>query len=317
MFLKTEIEFPEITQDEVANYYLSAVYTQVHKQKFNYLGSIVGRPRTGKSLWGCTSGVLLDPTFWDDFENRIVYDAKSFMRALNRLSKLKILGGVILWDEAGVGLPAREWYDMSNKAINYAVQVAGVYRPIIYFITLDLTYIDTQPRKVLNSLQEMNRTNNKYSISKPYNINVDKKRGKIYFKYPRMIMKETGSYIKCHKLKITRPPKEIENRYEEHSIPFKDKIIQIMQQRAGDFEDGIIPQEEYTAEEIIQKVIDSASVYEGTRSEAGSRNFSRDLIKHDFKIPTTLANVIKARAEQILNEKERDKFKEELGSFEV
>lgn len=304
MLLKTKYEIPEIDPYEVANNYLTSIYNQIMTLKYNHTGMVVGRPQAGKSMDTGTIGCLLDKTFWDDLEKRVVYDARGFMGALTTIIKSKQLGRFIMWDEAGVGMPARQWYDISNRAISFAIQVAGVFRPIIYFVTQDVTYIDSQPRKLINSFWEVTRSTNQYSEMRVYNIQINRKKGTMYFKNPMMISSE-GLHLKiAEPIRIMKPPKEFINKYLEHSKPFKENITQIMEQRTDDFSSGLVAKKEYSVAEIIQTVMDNMETYESTTSEMGKRRFNRDLIAHDFQIPANLGNVIKLRSEQLANRRE-------------
>lgn len=304
MLLKTKYEIPQVDEYEVANNYLTSIYNQVHQLKYNYTGMVVGRPQAGKSMNTGTIGCLLDKTFWDNLENRVVYDARSFMGALTKIIKNKQIGRFIKWDEAGVGMPARQWYDISNRAISFAIQVAGVFRPIIFFVTQDVTYIDSQPRKLINSFWEVTRSTTKYSEMRVYNIQINRKKGTMYFKNPNM-MSSDGLHLKlAEPIKVMKPPKEFIKRYLAHSRPYKEKITDIMEQRTEDFSAGLVQKKEYSVAEIIQSVLDNMGTYESTMSEIGKRRFSRDLIAHDFQIPANLSSVIKLRSEQLANKKE-------------
>lgn len=310
MLLKTKFEVPELDEYEVANHFITSIYNQVMKLQYNYIGMTVGRPQAGKSMDTGTIGCLLDPTFWENLEVRCVYDAKSFMNSLNMIIKHRQLGRFIMWDEAGVGMPARQWYEISNRSISFAVQVAGVFRPIIFFVSQDITYIDSQPRKLINAFLEVTRSSNEYSLIKVYNITVNRKTGKMYFKFPTMITKEK-LYLKMSKgIKLMKPPKEFMNRYLDHSKPFKERISRMMEQRAEDFEAGKLMKKEYSVDEIIQTILNKKETYEGTTSERGRRRFNKSLIQYDFGIPTNLASVIKLRAEQLANRQEAPKEKE-------
>lgn len=119
--------------------------------------------------------LLLDETFEENMEKRIVYDAKSFMDACKEIEEKKIHGAAIIWDEAGVGLSSRDWYDISNKSINYAIQVLGYLHPYIFFVTQDASFLDAQPRKLLtNFLKFQEKITNilqlKYLISKSIDV---------------------------------------------------------------------------------------------------------------------------------------------------
>jgi len=304
-FIKSQYKPNIPSETEVANDYLSSIYNQVMRLGYNFIGLTVGRPQAGKSMF--TGGALcslLDPTYFDHLEERTVYDANSFMREINKIIKRGQLGRAIMWDEAGIGIPARQWYDISNKAISFCVQVAGVFRPFIFFVTQDMTYIDSQPRKLINALFEVTRTTNKYSTTKVFNISIDRRRGKAYFKYPKMITKD-GVYIKISKgIKYAKPPKEFIKRYLDHSKPYKQKITEMMEQRTEDFDIGKIKKNEMSVSEIVQHIIDDdTGIYKMQRSSPGNTRFNRNLIQYDFNVPMQLAAVVKAQAEHLTNKK--------------
>jgi hypothetical protein len=298
-YIKSNVEIKVPNQQEAANMYLSSIYNQVMRLGFSHLSMTTGRPQTGKSLFDGTINCLLDPTFFDNLETRVVYDANGFMKALNGIIKRHELGRAVMWDEAGVGMPARQWYDISNKAISYTVQVAGVFRPFVGLVTQDMSYIDSQPRKLINTLFEVSRSNNKYATAKVFNITIDRKRGKAYYKSPTMITKD-GIHVKLKGIRLTKPPKEFIKRYLDHSKPYKERITQMMEQRTEQFDAGVVNTEELSAAEIIQVLLrDDRGTYELGTSQEGNRKFSKVMIQHDFKLPDKLADFIKARAEQI------------------
>lgn len=77
----------------------------------NFVMLFVGQIGTGKSYAAMSLGEQIDPGF--DI-NRIVFSADEFVEALNKDESL-VRGSVIMWDEAGVGMPPREWYSISSK----------------------------------------------------------------------------------------------------------------------------------------------------------------------------------------------------------
>jgi len=303
MFLKSDVKRLSCSEEDAATIYLSSIYNQVHEDRFNFIGMVAGRPQAGKSMDTGTVGMLLDPTFFDNLEKRVVYSAKGFMDALLCVVRERKRGRFIMWDEAGVGMPARSWYDVSNKAISYAVQVAGVYGSIIFLVTQDLTYIDSQPRKLINSFFDVTRANRKYSVMRPYTIAVDRKTGKMYFNCPR-IMTADRQCIKLSKgIKVMLPPKEFRKRYLDHSKPFKQRITEISLQRAEDFDSGRLERQDMSTDEIIREVASNIGNYESrsNRSKEGRRILNPILIGHDYNIPAKLAALVKARVEQRVN----------------
>ena len=290
----------EINREYFSYVYLSSIYNKIHQNNFNYLGMFVGKHRVGKSLSAVTFASILDKTFERYFEERVVYYPEEFMFALKRIAKLNIVGGAVIWDEAGVGLPAREWYDISNKAINYAIQVFGYLKPIVFFVSQDISYIDKQPRKLFHAFYEVYRPGSTHSTIKCFNIEYDKKRERTpYFIYPRVHIKHGPSFI-LKKIKLYMPPKELIERYENHSKPFKDKIMKQMSDRTKKFEAGEIKKRDYTVSEIVEEVLRNYPYYESKSSKKDNPILDATAIKYEFKIPGEMAKFIKNRCEKLI-----------------
>ena len=186
--------FEEIDSKLLGMLYLRHIYRRVHQYRFNFLGMITGKHRTGKSLSAVSISHLLDPTFEKNLEDRIVYYPDDFMAALQKIKQKDIIGGAIVWDEAGVGIPAREWYDISNKSISMTLQVFGRYRPVVFFVTPDVTYIDSQARKLFHGFYELSRFKTEYASMKAFDVRYNKRNTKVYYVYSRFHLKHDGVY---------------------------------------------------------------------------------------------------------------------------
>jgi len=304
-----KVYFPEADPKLLSALYFRHIYKRVHDYKFNFLGFLTGKHRVGKSLNALSFGTALDPTFIDNIEDRVVYYAKDFTRALKQIRDDNIIGGVVIWDEAGVGVPAREWYNTSNKAIGMTLQVFGRYRPIVFFVTQDMSYIDSQARKLFHGFYEVSRVKNDFSIVKPFNVAYDKKSNKVFFMYSRMFMPNAdamGSKLTLKKIKITRPIKQVEDTYEVHSKNFKDIIMEQMQERTELFKHGKIDSKKMTVEEIIKdlETHKEEPSYLSKRSTPDNIIFDKDAIRHFYTIPDAQARFIKKQAEINANKDE-------------
>jgi len=284
--------------------YLRSIYTSVHYYNFSYLGLIVGRHRAGKSLYATTLSTILDRTFWNYLEVRVVYTAREFINALRNIRKLNVKGGAVVWDEAGIGIPAREWYELSNRLIGKMVQVFGHLNPVVFFVTQDASFVDNQPKKMLHAFIEMTRPSRDYALAWVYDITTNKKTGKIYYIHPRIWIQGTGFFNQI-RIKVYRPPKEIEERYEEHSLPYKQKIEEAMAQRIKEFEEGSLHPKEMTTEEIIKDIERRLEYFKSPRSKLSNIKLDLDMIRAEYRLPLPLAKKIKRTAEIILNEKLR------------
>lgn len=114
-------------------------------QNKNNLVIVCGETGSGKSFTALAIGEAIDPTFCVE---RVVFNVKDFIKLLNS-KKLK-KGSVIVFDEAGVGIPSRQWYSLSNKVINYILQTFRHENLSVIFTTPTFEFIDKQTRTLFH-----------------------------------------------------------------------------------------------------------------------------------------------------------------------
>jgi len=283
----------------IAEAYLRDIHRKVHDKKFSYLSTMTGRHRVGKSVSAVSFGDLLDPTFTPNMEERVVYTPEAFSEAVRSLFEQKIIGGVVVWDEANLGLSSRDWYTQANKHINFTVQAFGFMRPIVFFVTQDVTFIDSQPRKLFHSFLEVDRTNNQYNTIRPYQVNINKRTGKMFFPSPRLGLSRHGKgrIIKVKTLRLMKPPKNLMDRYNKHSIKKKEQLLkendEIIQHQKAKSMDAK-RRDRLSDEEIIDHVIAERNnpVFMNNRGE-----FNENTIANEFKVTYRKAKYLKARAD--------------------
>lgn len=291
----------------LATLYLRSIHQRIHEGNFNFLGMFTGKHRVGKSLAAVSMATALDPTFAENLEKRVVYFHKDFMGALKTMKKENVIGGAIVWDEAGVGLPARDWYELSNKSVNYTLQVFGRYRPIVFFVTPDVHYIDSQARKMFHGFYEMSRMSNKFASMKPFDVRYNRRTDKVLYVYSRFYLRNEGApgnKIILRRIHIKKPQVEVESHYEDHSKDFKDRIVATMEERSRTFEKGDTQKGKMTSEEIVKTIVSEKDprVFQ-TRigNREGRIYLSKEEIRHHFKISSSLSMHIKRAAEMELN----------------
>jgi hypothetical protein len=283
--------------------FLKTIWQSVHDKKFSYLCTFTGRHRVGKSITACVFSHLLDPTFFENFEERVCYTAEQFMTAVEGLRKKKIIGGAIVMDEANIGMPSREWYQVSNKSINYAIQAFGYMRPIVSMVTQDITFIDSQPRKLFHAFYEVERTNNKYSTILPFNIQFNKRSGKMYFIYPRFHSHYgagRGAKITMNRIRVMKPPKWFFKRYDEHSQTMKDGLIEQMHDIVHSIKEKELENKKdkrLNQEEIIKKLLEQK---DNPVFVSNQGRFRSEIVASEFKIPARWARVVAIKATERL-----------------
>jgi hypothetical protein len=311
--LNTDLDFfQNLDPKLIATLYLRHIYRRIHNYKFNFLGMITGKHRTGKSLTSLSFAHCLDPTFDKNLEDRVVYYPNDFMTALQKIKMQGIVGGAIIWDEAGVGIPAREWYDISNKSISMTLQVFGRYRPIVFFVTPDVSYIDSQARKLFHGFYELSRFKTEYATARCFDVRYNKRNGKVYYVYSRFHMKYDGAYgteLILKKLHLKPPLAELEDKYEIHSKIFKDRILEQMKERTTKFDEGNVNVKKLTMDEIVKILVEKKndSRFLAKRSTPENIQFDNNTIRFEFDIPAGVASHIKRKAEFEVNKVSEDK----------
>jgi len=178
-----------------------AIRDKLHNRNENYLAVICGKQGRGKSYSAMRLCEQIDPTFNVD---RIAFSAKEFMQ-LVKDGNLKT-GNAVLWDEVGAGgLPAKTWWSISNRVINYVLQTFRTDNLCTIMTTPDFMFIDKDTRKLLHAYMEAMKVNREeeYVLLKYLVIQNNPVYGKIYYKYPRMII--NGQLVAVRRLHIHLP----------------------------------------------------------------------------------------------------------------
>lgn len=177
---------------------------------------ICGATGSGKSFSAITIAKMIDSTF--NVKERVVFTVEQFMELLGS-GKLK-RGNVIVWDEAGVGIPAREWYTISNKAINYVLQTFRYMNLGVIFTTPSFDYIDKQTRLLFHVYIETVKidTHENRVICKIMENQFNPAMGKEYRKYFWI------DGIKKERVNIGKPTQDMIKDYEEIKRLFALKL---------------------------------------------------------------------------------------------
>ena len=114
------------------------------KKNRNLIALFIGDTGSGKSLSSIRLAERVDPNFNVD---RIVFTVQDFLALVN--SGLPP-GSVIVFDDAGLGINARLWQEMSARVFGMLTQ-GFRYKQILTFITVpDETFIERQSRRLVH-----------------------------------------------------------------------------------------------------------------------------------------------------------------------
>lgn len=185
------------------------VRQRVNKNK-NFLAAITGPTGSGKTYSALTLAEKIDFNFTKD---NIVFTPEEFISLLNSDTLSK--GSVIVFDEAGVTLNARQWQQSSNQMIQHVLQTFRHKNYIVIFTAPHFGFIDKASRELFHCYMETQRIDftNKKCILKPLMIQVAQRSGKMYFKYLRVILPKLGK-TELKEVSLPLPSKQLLIDYE-------------------------------------------------------------------------------------------------------
>jgi hypothetical protein len=218
----------------IGQYYLSAkkedtlprghpiveyIHHVVHKRNLNFLTLVVGPVGSGKS-WACLKfAELLDPSFSED---RIVFDPRRFAEMVAHPEKYALKkGSVIIFEEAGVNMNAREFQSVKNKLVSSIAQTFRHQNLIVFFNSPNQKFVDINVRRLTHATLDMNRHDDNYGYGR-FSFNVpDNITGEIYHRPMLYKNQSTGQTVKMSRIKIGRPTTDLCDAYEIRARAFK------------------------------------------------------------------------------------------------
>jgi len=262
---------------------------------------------SGKSYTACLFATILDRTFYDDMENRVVHGHQAFIDKVKEMDAKKIRGGVIICDEAGVvgNFSSAEWQKEWMAAINSVMQMFGYLRLIVLFIAPDKSFIDSKTRKMFHTLHKVSRTNTQCAIVKPYVLrwNQYKKR----YDEVSQVIRIGNSRIKLKRIFIKHYPKELGERYRAIEQSRKPDMLQDLGRRAVASKVQHA-RKTFDNEALADEIYKNPTAYETRRSKSRAPGdpliIDHVLVRVKFGVPVDNAKYIKSLVET-RDEKER------------
>jgi hypothetical protein len=188
-------------------------WERTRKQDKNYIIIICGGTGSGKSWLALRIAEEIQPKF--NIEN-VVFSPEDFFQRLNKVKK----GDVIIFDEAGVGIGARDHMRDINKDTNKILQTFRHENLILIMTVPGFGFIDIQARKLVHAYIE------------PKGIDYDK--GLTYFKFNHLQYNPKYDKIYWHRQgvggkavnmhTIGRANNELIEEYVEKSESFKTEL---------------------------------------------------------------------------------------------
>lgn len=200
---------------------IHSIKWRMKTKKKTWLGSCIGESGDGKSYGGIRIAELIDPNF---NATRIALDPLRFLEILK--TGLPPCS-VVLFDEAGINLSAKEFQTMNNRLINYVVQAFRKKRIAVIFTMPTMKLLDKASRELCNSIIYLQNVDmkNKMSEAKWYNIQMNHRTGKSYEKSPRYIDPKKGLTV-VPTVNIRLPNSKTLEEYEKMKDGFIDGLTE-------------------------------------------------------------------------------------------
>jgi len=300
--------FPPFDKEKLLMRYFWRIYNMVHRQNFNFLAMVTGKHRSGKSLTAINFADLLDKDFAPNLEKRVVYTPSQFIHCLDEIRQLKKVGSCIVWDESGIAYGSRDWQSSVSKSLGYEIQALGYLRPIIFFVSQDMSFLDSQPRKLLHGVFEVSRYNEKFNEVKPFFLEYNTWNSRTYRHYPIYVGRWDATTVtpvcKIKKIRVKVPNLEIIKRYEKHSQQFKDLCLSDVKAEVDMYESGLVDNTKpKSINDIVESVNSNVEDYLTITSSVKNPILDKDLIRFGFGISEAKARAIKNIAQKKLMKK--------------
>ena len=249
----------------------------------NWLAIICGETGSGKSYSALTIANLIGK------KTHIVFTPIQFLQLLN--SGVLNKGDIIVFDEAGVGMSSREWYSVQNKLLGSVLQTFRNMNIGVIFTTPNLSFIDVQARKLFHHYFETAYLDydTEEAYLKVYEIQVNSRLDKVYFKKPRFENEQGFIYTMSH-LVVNKPKKDLTEHYEIVKSEYtkrlnEDALREILEPK------GSKKKKSVDFEQLKSDVLKSSDKY---LKEYNKRKYvDSDLLKNEFDLTISQTKVLK------------------------
>jgi len=191
---------------------------RVWQQNRNAIVVFVGEPGTGKSYTALRIATFINPNF--DIDKHLVFTVEDFFKALDIAER----GDVIIFDEAGVGIPAREWQSIQNKLFSYVLQTFRYKNVLVFMTTPNMIYLDKHARALVSYVVNVLGYNigDRKNMCVIYEKKHDPVRGSIQFE--KWLYYNDGRYYDFNPCYVPAPDEELARKYEKISRQRKEEI---------------------------------------------------------------------------------------------
>lgn len=193
------------------------------KRNQNFIGLFIGPTGSGKSY----AKMKLGEKFGDLPIKKVCFDSLEFVTLLDEDESLG-RGSVIVWEEVGVNLSAREWQTKANRLINHIMQSFRHKGYVLLMSCPAYNFLDSQTRQLLHAMFEMKGIDYKKKVSKIKAValepNYASSKEKVYQKYLRVKYEGKRGYQRYKIMCLGLPSDGLIAAYESKKEMFSKKL---------------------------------------------------------------------------------------------
>lgn len=296
--------YREADNFDFASAFFNRLWQKLHVYNFSLLICFYGKHRVGKSLASILFAYILDGTFEENMEKRVVYNERDFLKAADTISDENIKGAGIILDEAGSkALASQRWYENASKIISEELQRIGYLNPYIGFVTQDFGFVNSTVRKLSQGVFEVDRRSNECSIIKPFWVKNDLWTKKLMRNYPIFCNSRNdvvSNVYKINKIRIGMPPHNLTQRYIKHSKKFKDESREESKQEIEIIHKNFDRKKEINIYDVVDEIVKNPDEFLSTSSRKDKQILQRETIQYHFNVSQSKSRAIKQLAERKL-----------------
>ncbi len=193
---------------------------------------VVGYPGVGKSSTALALAEAVDESFTVD---RVAFKPTEFFEIARNIER----GQAIVFDEAGIGLHAREWQTTTNIIFSKLTQVYRFLNVFVVFTVPDISYIDSHARNEMKSILDLIAKDIEKEVTIGHWWVVKRNRAFGVTRFEKLkIFCEDGE-IEIDPVYFPRPTKELWRAYKRKAETYKKNIINELYDELNKLEEGI------------------------------------------------------------------------------
>jgi len=193
----------EISASNDTAWLLERIWSRMHERNEHFIGCLVGREGSGKSMTAIKIADTLDARF--DAGKNVFFHLDNFLEVLANDEFEQ--GDIFVLDEAGVQLGSRTWQERAQVLGNQSLQLIRSHNVGLIFTLPSFSELDKQARGRVQLLFKLvNKVDGEYVSAKPMRVEPDREGngGEPYTIYPRRT-NQTARGVQS-----TRPVKRVE-----------------------------------------------------------------------------------------------------------